>query len=60
MAPVVDLRRVFKVRGVTDGVAHEARGIISTQFPHTPAGWLMTSMAWEDERADLPVPDRYL
>jgi hypothetical protein len=42
-----------------DGAAHEACGIISTQFPRTPAGWLMISMAWEEERADLPVPDRY-
>lgn len=47
-------------RGITDGVPHEARGIISTQFLRTSAGWLMTSMAWEDERADLPLPDRYL
>ncbi len=46
-------------RGVTDGLPHEARGIISTQFLRTVDGWRITSMAWEDERTDLAIPARY-
>lgn len=40
----------YTKRGVSDGVAFEARGVISTQFIRTPEGWRMTSMAWDDER----------
>lgn len=40
---------VYDKRGVQDGVAFSAAGRISTQFVRTPSGWLMTSMAWDDE-----------
>src|SRR5262249_39653288 len=30
-------------RGVTDGLPHEGRGVISTQFLRTAEGWRMTS-----------------
>jgi len=46
--------------GVSGGVAFAARGLISTQFVRTPVGWRMTSMAWDDESPDNPVPPRYL
>jgi hypothetical protein len=46
-------------RGVQNGVAFEAIGVISTQFILTPAGWRMTSMVWDDERPGLALPDRY-
>ncbi|MEN3307321.1 MAG: hypothetical protein V7603_3523 [Micromonosporaceae bacterium] len=46
--------------GVRGGVAFEARGLISTQFLRTADGWRMTSMAWDDERPDNPIPPRYL
>lgn len=45
--------------GVRDGVAFQARGLISTQFVRTPEGWRMTSMAWDDERPGEPIPPRY-
>jgi hypothetical protein len=45
---------------MSGGVAFEARGLISTQFVRTPDGWRMTSMAWDDESPDNPVPARYL
>jgi hypothetical protein len=45
--------------GTQDGVAFAARGVISTQFVRTPAGWKMSSMAWDDERPGLVLPDRY-
>lgn len=41
---------VYDKRGVQDGVAFAAVGRISTQFVRTPSGWLITSMAWDDER----------
>ena len=44
-------------RGVTDGTRSEVRGVISTQFVQTPTGWLISSMAWDDERPGLVVPD---
>lgn len=49
----------YSKRGVTDGTTAEARGVISTQFVRTPDGWRMTSMAWDDERPGLTIPDRY-
>jgi hypothetical protein len=42
--------------GTTKGVAFEARGMISTQFINTPAGWKMSAMAWDDERDGLTIP----
>jgi hypothetical protein len=49
----------YEKRGVQDGVAFAATGIITTQFIATPAGWRMTAMAWDDERPGLVVPDDY-
>jgi hypothetical protein len=39
----------YEKRGVRDGAAFGARGRIATQFVRTPAGWRITSMAWDDE-----------
>ena len=49
----------YRKFGTQDGVAFAARGVISTQFIRTPAGWKMSSMAWDDERPGLVLPDRY-
>jgi hypothetical protein len=46
--------------GTLKGVFFEARGMISTQFVLTPAGWKMSAMAWDDERPGLTIPDRYV
>jgi hypothetical protein len=45
--------------GALNGVTFEARGMISTQFILTPAGWKMVAMAWDDERPGLSLADRY-
>jgi hypothetical protein len=45
--------------GSMKGVAFEARGMISTQFILTPDGWRMSSMAWDDERPGLRLPEYY-
>jgi hypothetical protein len=42
--------------GTMKGVPFEARGMISTQFILTPAGWKMSAMAWDDERPGLSIP----
>jgi len=44
--------------GTLNGVAFEARGMISTQFILTPVGWKMSAMAWDDERPGLSLPNR--
>jgi hypothetical protein len=49
----------YEKRGTINGEAIEGRGVISTQFICTPSGWRMTSMAWDDERPGLAIPDRY-
>jgi hypothetical protein len=41
--------------GTMNGVAFEARGMISTQFVHTPQGWKISVMAWDDEREGLAI-----
>ncbi|MEO5744325.1 MAG: hypothetical protein ABIQ53_07005 [Terracoccus sp.] len=48
---------IYTKRGVSGGVAFQGHGVISTQLIHTPTGWRMTSMAWDDERAGLSMPD---
>ena len=42
--------------GTLKGIPFEARGMISTQFILTPAGWKMSAMAWDDERPGLSIP----
>jgi hypothetical protein len=43
--------------GRRDDEDFAARGMISTQFVRTPAGWRITSMAWDDERPGLALPE---
>lgn len=45
--------------GTLKGVAFAARGMISTQFILTPAGWKISTMAWDDERPGLSIPAHY-
>ncbi len=47
---------VYGKRGTRNGEAFEARGVISTQFVLTAAGWRISAMAWDDEREGLRVP----
>jgi hypothetical protein len=45
--------------GTLKGAAFEAKGLCSTQFVRTPAGWKMSSMAWDDERDGLRLAPQY-
>jgi hypothetical protein len=49
----------YSKSGVQAGRWFEARGVISTQFVMTEDGWRMSSMAWDDERPGLTLPERY-
>jgi hypothetical protein len=49
----------YEKRGVTNGVAAEALGMVSTQFIMTPAGWRISAMVWDDEGPGQVIPDRY-
>ncbi len=42
--------------GTLKGTSFSARGMISTQFIHTPQGWKVSCMAWDDERPGLALP----
>lgn len=46
--------------GVMSGAAFESRGMKMIQFVKTPNGWKMSSLAWDDEREGLAIPDEYL
>ena len=50
----------YEKSGTMNGIPFNARGMISTQFVLTPVGWKISSMAWDDERAGLQIPDQYL
>jgi len=45
--------------GTLKGIPFTARGMISTQFVLTPAGWKISAMAWDDERPGLSIPEHY-
>ena len=45
--------------GTTGGARFEVRGMISTQFILTPAGWKISAMAWDDERPGLSIPRHF-
>ena len=49
----------YEKSGMMKGVPFAARGIVSTQFVMTPAGWKISAMAWDDERPGLTIPDYY-
>jgi len=48
----------YEKRGTIAGDTFGARGVISTQFIRTPAGWRISAMAWDDERPGLSIPGR--
>lgn len=45
--------------GTLKGISFRARGMVSTQFILTPRGWMISSMAWDDERAELKIPKHF-
>jgi hypothetical protein len=49
----------YSKSGTQNGTAFRARGMVSTQFVKTPAGWKMSAMAWDDERPGLTLPSSF-
>jgi hypothetical protein len=47
----------YSKTGRRTGADFAVRGMISTQFVHTPTGWRISSMAWDDERPGLAYPE---
>jgi hypothetical protein len=48
----------YEKRGMLDGEPIAGRGVISTQFVRISLHWKIASMAWDDERPGLAIPDR--
>lgn len=46
----------YRKSGLQDGAHFSTRGMISTQFIRTLAGWKISAMAWDDERPGLTLP----
>lgn len=49
---------IYEKHGTTPQAPIGGRGAISTQFVRTPDGWRISSMAWDDERPGLELPER--
>ena len=50
---------LYEKHGLSASATIEGRGVISIQFIATPTGWKISSMAWDDERPGLTLPERY-
>jgi len=47
----------YRKSGVLSGQPFAARGMKVMQFIRTPAGWRFSSVAWDDEREGLSLPE---
>ncbi|WP_052135018.1 DUF4440 domain-containing protein [Collimonas arenae] len=50
---------VYEKSGVLDGKAFHAYGVKTVQLVRMDDGWKMVSLAWEDERDGLAIPDQF-
>jgi hypothetical protein len=51
---------LYRKSGIRLGVAFEALGMKTLQFVLTPAGWRISSLAWDDCSEGLDIPADYL
>lgn len=49
---------LYRKSGVLSGQRFETKGVKTFQFIHTPAGWRISAVAWDDEREGLTLPGR--
>jgi hypothetical protein len=47
----------YSKSGTLKGAPFVARGVVTAQFILTPAGWRISSMAWDDERPGVLIPE---
>lgn len=45
--------------GILNGNRFEANGMKTIQFINTTDGWKISSLAWDDEREGLTIPEKY-
>lgn len=50
---------LYRKIGVLSGEAFDTMGMKTMQFIRTPCGWKISTIAWDDEKNDLPIPERY-
>lgn len=50
---------LYEKHGLSAGAMIDGRGVIVIQFIATPTGWKISSMAWDDERPGLTLPELY-
>jgi len=48
---------IYEKSGILDGQAFHVRGVKTLQLIRMDDGWKLASLAWEDERDGLAVPD---
>lgn len=48
---------VYQKKGRQNGNSFEAKGVKTIQFVKTKKGWLISSLAWDDERDGLMIHD---
>jgi hypothetical protein len=48
---------LYAKSGVLDGVGFSTRGIKNMQFVKLDGVWRISAIAWDDERADLTIPE---
>jgi hypothetical protein len=49
---------LYRKSWIASGQPFEGRGAKTLQLVRTPRGWRIASLAWDDERAGLTIPDR--
>ncbi|MBK3494158.1 hypothetical protein JFL43_04645 [Viridibacillus sp. YIM B01967] len=50
---------LYRKIGVLAGEAFDTMGMKTMQFIRTPCGWKISSIAWDDEKIGLAIPERY-
>ena len=50
---------LYRKEGTWSGQSFQARGMKTIHFVHTPEGWRMSSLLWDDEREGLTIPMEY-
>lgn len=50
---------LYRKSGILSGGAFETKGMKTIQFIKTSNGWKISSLAWDDERDGLTIPDKY-
>ncbi|GED66422.1 hypothetical protein BRE01_01240 [Brevibacillus reuszeri] len=50
---------LYRKSGVLSGERFETEGMKTMQFIYTPNGWRFCSVAWNDEKSGVTIPEKY-